>query len=167
MSGRPLEFKQEIADEICARLADGESLRKICLDDHMPPRRTVFGWLLNPKLEEFKHQYTYAREIQAESFADEMNDIADDASNDYMETVDNETGAIIGYKLNGEHINRSRLRIDTRKWIASKLKPKKYGEKVEVEHSGGVNLKHSLTDMTDEELAAIATGSSTGTTSKA
>lgn len=156
--GRPVEFNQEIADEICARLADGESLRRICLDERMPPRRTVFGWLFNPKLEHFKHQYTYAREMQAESFADEMNDIADDASNDYMETVDNETGAILGYKLNGEHINRSRLRIDTRKWIASKLKPKKYGDKVEVEHSGGVEHKVSLGDMTDEELANIALG---------
>lgn len=156
--GRPVEFNQEIADEICARLADGESLRKICLDEHMPPRRTVFGWLLNPKLEHFKHQYTYAREMQAESFADEMKDIADDASNDYMETVDNETGAIIGYKLNGEHINRSRLRIDTRKWIASKLKPKKYGDKIEVENTGSISHKHSIGEMTDEELAKVIAG---------
>lgn len=158
--GRPVEFNQEIADEICARLADGESLRKICLDEHMPPRRTVFGWLFNPKLEHFKHQYTYAREMQAESFADEMNDIADDASNDYMETVDNETGAIIGYKLNGEHINRSRLRIDTRKWIASKLKPKKYGDKIEVENTGSVEHKHSVKEMTNEELEEIIRKSS-------
>lgn len=154
--GRPVEFNQEIADEICARLADGESLRRICLDERMPPRRTVFGWLFNPKLEHFKHQYTYAREMQAESFADEMNDISDDGTNDYMETVDSE-GAV-SYRLNGEHIQRSRLRIDTRKWIASKLKPKKYGDKIEVENTGVVEHKHTLGDMTDEELAKIISG---------
>lgn len=135
--GRPLEFNQEIADEICERLADGESLRRICLDERMPPRRTVFGWLMNPKLEQFKHQYTYARELQAENFADEMTDIAD-----------------LG-EVDRDHNNRDRLRIDTRKWIASKLKPKKYGDKVEVEHSGGVDHKVSLGELTDEELAKI------------
>lgn len=156
--GRPSKFTQEIADEICERLSEGESLRRICMSEHIPERRTVFSWLLNDKYKEFHHQYTRARELQAENFADEMSDIADDGSNDYMETIDGETGAILGYKLNGEHINRSRLRIDTRKWIASKLKPKKYGDKIEVENTGSISHKHSIGEMTDEELAKVIAG---------
>lgn len=152
--GRPTIYDQKIVEEICERLSEGESLRRICLDDHMPKKSTVFRWLTEKP--EFRDQYAYSREVQAEFYADEINDIADDASNDYMETVDAE-GAV-SYRLNGEHIQRSRLRIDTRKWIASKLKPKKYGDKVEVEHSGGVEHKVSLGDMTDEELANIALG---------
>ena len=128
--GRPSKFNQDIADEICERISEGESLRRICLSENMPERRTVYAWLMKEEFESFQHQYTRARELQAENFADEMNDIADDAVNDYMETVDAE-GAV-SYRLNGENIQRSRLRIDTRKWIASKLKPKKYGDKLEL-----------------------------------
>lgn len=160
LGGRPSEYTKEIADEICERLAEGESLRRICMSDHMPSRKTVFHWLLNDTHPGFRDQYTRAREMQAESFADEMNDISDDGSNDYMETIDGETGAILGYKLNGEHIQRSRLRIDTRKWIASKLKPKKYGDKIEVENTGSVEHKHSVKEMTNEELEEIIRKSS-------
>lgn len=135
--GRPSSYTEEISKEICERLADGESLRRICLDDHMPSRITVYAWLLDERYSDFLTKYTRAREFQAESHADDMTDIADDGSNDWMENVDDQ-GAIIGYKLNGENIQRSKLRIDTRKWIASKLKPKKYGEKLELEHSGSI-----------------------------
>ena len=129
--GRPTKFTQELADEICERISEGESLRRICLSDHMPSRITVYSWLLDDRYSAFLTKYTRARDFQAETMFDEMNDIADDGSNDYMENVDDQ-GAVIGYKLNGEHIQRSRLRIDTRKWIASKLKPKKYGDKLEL-----------------------------------
>lgn len=163
LGGRPSKFTQELADEICERISEGESLRRICLSEHMPERRTVYSWLMKPEFEGFQHQYTRARELQAENFADEMNDIADDGSNDYMENVDDQ-GAVIGYKLNGEHIQRSKLRIDTRKWIASKLKPKKYGDKIEVENSGSIEHKHSIGEMTDEQLANIASAGSTRAT---
>ena len=128
------------------------------MSEHMPSRITVYSWLLDDRYAAFLTKYTRARELQSETMIDELNDIADDASNDYMETVDNDTGAIIGYKLNGEHINRSRLRIDTRKWIASKLKPKKYGDKIEVENTGSISHKHSIGEMTDEELAKVIAG---------
>lgn len=115
----------------------------------MPDRRTVFSWLLKDEFEAFRHQYTRARELQAEAFADEMSDIADDATNDYMSSVDDEGG--VGYKLNGENIQRSRLRVDTRKWIASKLKPKKYGDKLELAGDADAPLAFVLRDMTQKK----------------
>ena len=151
MSGRPSSYTEEIAHEICTRLAEGESLRRICLSEHMPSRITVYSWLLDDRYAAFLTKYTRARELQSETMIDELNDIADDASNDYMETVDNETGAIIGYKLNGEHINRSRLRIDTRKWIASKLKPKKYGDKLELSGDAEAPVAFVIRDMTKRD----------------
>lgn len=74
-----------------------------------------------------------AREAQADAIFDEILDIADDGSNDWMERHDAEGGSI-GWKENGEAIGRSRLRIDARKWMAGKLRPKVYGEKLGVEH---------------------------------
>jgi hypothetical protein len=127
MSGRPSEFTPELADLICARLADGQSLRAICRADEMPDKSTVFRWLRSNL--EFRDQYTRAKEESADALTDEMLEISDDATNDWMERH-NEDGSNIGWQVNGEHIQRSRLRIETRKWLASKLKPKKYGDKV-------------------------------------
>ena len=119
---------------------NGESLRAICKPDDMPTRSTVFRWLAkadqkdaDPDMIAFRDQYARAREEQADAIFDECLQIADDATNDYMESA-GEDGAV-GYKLNGEHIQRSRLRIDTRKWMAGKLRPKKYGDKLEVEQT--------------------------------
>lgn len=129
--GRPTDYTQETALSICERIADGESLRSICLADEMPSKATVFRWLTLHAV--FRDQYAHAREAQADSLADEMLDIADDGSNDWMERSEKKGG---GWEENGEAIGRSRLRLDARKWIASKLKPKKYGEKLTSELSG-------------------------------
>ncbi len=127
------DYNEAIALEICERLVEGESLRTICKDDDMPNKSTVFRWIdSNP---EFRDQYARAREFQADTMADEMQDIADDGSNDWMEKHDHE-GNAIGWQLNGEHVQRSKLRIDIRKWNASKLKPKKYGDKITNEVTG-------------------------------
>ena len=131
--GRPSDYSQEIADAICERIADGESLRAICSAEEYPNKATVFRWL-NKNIE-FSDQYARAREAQADSLADELLDIADDGSNDWMQRH-NDKGEAIGWQINGEHIQRSRVRVDTRKWVASKLKPKKYGDKVTNEHTG-------------------------------
>lgn len=150
---RPKELNKEIEDEILGRLVEGESLRKICSDEHMPTRKTFYEWLVDDANLSFRNRYAHARELQADTIIDEINDIADDATNDYMETVD-EDGAV-SYRLNGENIQRSRLRIDARKWLAGKLRPKKYGDRVEIEHSGTMEHKHSIGEMTDEQLARI------------
>lgn len=101
-----LAFKQSIADEICEKLADGQSLRSICREDGMPTTSTVCKWLT--LLPAFAEQYARAREMQADALADEITDIADNLTGDPQ---------------------RDRLRVDARKWAASKLKPRKYGDK--------------------------------------
>lgn len=121
--GRPSKFTQKIADEICERLASGESLRAICEDEHMPVESAVRKWALDD-YQGFYAQYAKARQAQALRWADEIMEISDDGTNDYMETKEgNEV-------VNHEHIARSRLRVDTRKWLLSKLLPKQFGDKM-------------------------------------
>lgn len=121
------EFSQELFDQICERIADGESLRAICNDEGMPSKASMMRWLAADPL--LSDQYARAREMQADALFDEMLDIADNAQNDWMERKA-EKGS--GYELNGEHIQRSRLRLDARKWMAGKLRPKVYGDKLEL-----------------------------------
>jgi len=130
------EFSQELFDTICERISDGESLRTICGDDDMPNKATVFRWLAADK--KLGDQYARARQAQADALFDEILDIADHAANDYM--LDASDDGATGYKLNGEHIQRSKLRIDARKWMAGKLRPKVYGDKIELEHGGEVTI---------------------------
>jgi len=127
LPGRPSSFSKKIAKEVCDRLAAGESLRQICRDERLPGHHTIRRWAIEDR-EGFYAQYARAREIQAETFADEIVDISDDGTNDYMAKRD-ESGAIVGWRENGEYLARSRLRVDTRKWIMSRILPKKYGDK--------------------------------------
>lgn len=113
-AGRPSDYNDEAALQICERIADGESLKKICERDDMPARRTVYQWLA--ARQEFAHMYTRAREEQADTLADQITEIADTEPD----------------------TNRARVRVDARKWVAAKLKPRKYGERVELEHSGSI-----------------------------
>jgi hypothetical protein len=122
-NGRPSSFEQKVADLICLRLADGESLRSICRDDSMPGMSTVFRWLADEKLKGFREQYAHAREVGLETMADEILEIADETSRD---TLVNSKGDEMA---NSEWIARSKVRIDTRKWLLSKQLPKKYGDR--------------------------------------
>lgn len=131
--GRPTVYNIDVASQICGRIAQGQSLKEICRDDGMPCTSTVFKWLAEKP--EFSDLYAQAREAQADVLADEIIAISDDGTNDWMERQ-NENGDSLGWVLNGEHVQRSKLRVDARKWIASKLKPKKYGERVVNEHTG-------------------------------
>ena len=128
-NGRPSDYTPELADNICAQLADGKSMRTVCKPASMPNKATVFKWLRTN--EEFNDQYVKAKEESADAMTDEILDIADNATNDWMETSSEGGGK--AYKLNGEAVQRSRLRIDSRKWLASKLKPKRYGDKIQQE----------------------------------
>lgn len=141
--GRPSDYTEELAETICLRLAEGESLRSVCRDDDMPSKQAVLRWLA--RNESFRAQYVRAKEEGAEAIAEELFDIADDGSNDWMEKLDKD-GEVIGYQLNGEHVQRSKLRIDTRKWYLSKIMPKKYGERIQHDQS------ITMTNLTDEEL---------------
>ncbi len=143
--GRVSEYTKEVGDTICARIADGESLRSICRDEGMPARGTVHVWLI--KFQDFQDQYARAREYQADTIFDEILDIADDGSNDWMEKFDSE-GGNIGWKENGEAIGRSRIRIDARKWMAGKMRPKKYADKQFIDQ----NTTHQISDEVREWL---------------
>ena len=124
--GRPSNYTDEIAASICERIADGESLRKICRDDAMPDKATVFRWLADDSRTDFRDQYARAREAQADAMADEILEIADDGRNDKYTDEDGRE------RTDQDVIARSRLRVDARKWLASKMAPKKYGEKLAI-----------------------------------
>lgn len=124
-AGRPSAYTKEIGDEICFRLSNGESVRTICRDDHMPVMSTVFYWIQHNK--EFSEQYAKAKESMLECLASEIVEIADDSRNDFYEkALKNGEVAVVG---DNELVNRSRLRVDTRKWVCERLAPKKYGPK--------------------------------------
>jgi hypothetical protein len=142
--GQPSGFTQEIADDICAKLSKGMSLRSICRDDKMPSTSMVFRWLRDNKV--FRDQYIHARDDQAETIFDQMVDIADESVNDFIEVDGREIP-------NQEAIQRSRLRIDTRKWVLGKMKPKKYGDHLDVDVIADVTHNYQITtkDKVDPE----------------
>jgi hypothetical protein len=133
--GRPSLYSQELADKICEQVVLGYSMRTICKDESMPCIATVFSWFRTKP--EFLAQYDKAKENQADTLAEDILDIADNGDNDWMEKNDPDNK---GYAYNGEHVQRSRLRVDARKWIASKLKPKKYGERITQDINGKLTL---------------------------
>jgi hypothetical protein len=133
MTGRPSSYTEKKADVICDRLSAGESLVAICADKDQPSTVTVFKWLA--KHEMFLRKYARAREAQADVLFDEILGIADETS---LDTIKGKNGEAIP---DNEWISRSRLRIDARKWMAGKLRPKVYGDKIELEHSGDVGLR--------------------------
>lgn len=128
-------YTDEIGDTICQQLCEGKSLRAICREMGKPSAPLVMEWVLkgergDERFVKFAEQYTRAREIQAEFLVDEIIEIADDSSGDYK--ID-EKGKRV---LDSEFLGRSKLRVDTRKWYAGKVRAKKYGEKVTNEHTG-------------------------------
>ena len=142
--GRPTKYTLDLADVICSRLACGESMRSVSRDEAMPALSTLFKWIRED--EAFSEQYVKAKEESADALVEEMLDIADNGTNDYMESL-GQDGECLGYKLNGEFVQRSKLRVDVRKWAASKLKPKKYGERAQVDNissDGSMTPKASI-----------------------
>lgn len=140
--GRPSTFTTQVGDLICARIAEGESLRAVCRDEGMPGRATVFRW--RDKNPAFDGQYTRAREMLYEHWADELLEIADDSTTD-MITKTGRNGSTYE-AVDQEHIQRSRLRVDTRRWLLSKLMPKQFGDRIGVEVGGEVLHKLELSD---------------------
>lgn len=141
------KYTAAIADEILRRIAEGETLSQICRDEGMPPRRTVARWALDDR-EGFATRYAHARERQIEAWADQITEIAEDGTNDWIER-ELKSGRI-KVEVYREAIERSRLRIETRKWLLSKLKPEKYGDKLNL--SGSVEMT-----MSDAELQSRLT----------
>lgn len=145
--GRPTTYSQKLADEICEQLALGDSLRTVCKEDKMPSLATIFNWFR--KYPEFLEQYARAKQESADFMAEEILDISDNGVNDWMEK---HYGEETTWVTNGEALQRSRLRVDTRKWLMSKMKPKKYGEKMDVTSDGKAIKGNSIvfTNFKDE-----------------
>jgi hypothetical protein len=158
-TGRPTKYTQELADEICEHLAIGESIRTVCLPEHMPAVSTFFKWLREH--EEFSKQYARAKQESADAMAEDILDIADNGTNDWYEreNKDGSTSEVV----NTDVIARSRLRVDTRKWLMAKMKPKTYGDKLEVDAKVenvtpilGGNAKENITEGISSILSDAA-----------
>ena len=137
-AGRPSKFTDEIADEICRRIAEGESLRAICRDDHMPDRNTVFSWEdANP---DFSAKCARARIRQGDWLFEDMASI--------------EAGVLSG-KITSD---QARVVIGSKQWRAGRLAPRKYGDKLIQEHTGpngGPVEYRNLDKLTDDELRVL------------
>lgn len=116
------EFTEEIFAEICERMANGEGLRKICADPDMPSRSTFLRWVETDTGRQTK--YAKAREALMDFYAEDIVTIAWDDSKDTIKRKDKPD------LCNHEWIGRSRLKVDTLKFLMAKLHPKRYGDKL-------------------------------------
>lgn len=123
-AGRPSDYSPALVETICDRIATGESLRRICTDEDMPHHITVIRWL--GKHDDFASRYAHARDIQAQTFVDKMLDVAESAP---------ERNPITG-ALDAASVAHIRNKIATMQWLAAKLAPKKYGDKLDLNHGG-------------------------------
>lgn len=133
-------YTEELGADICGRIAEGQSLNSICKQSGYPHMTTVLRWLqVHP---DFLVLYQLSREAQAETMAEEIISIADDSERDTI--TDNDGNE----KMNAEFVARSRLRVESRKWLASKLLPKKYGDRVtqDITHTGRIDT------LSDDDL---------------
>lgn len=124
------KYSEAMATKICEQLMLQRSLKEIASEPNMPSMRTIVRWLADPAMVGFREMYYYARRVQAEIYIDEIFEIADDSSGDYKK-VWNSKHEEYDIVPDNEHIQRSRVRIDTRKWFAAKMVPRIYGEKIE------------------------------------
>ncbi len=126
--GRPTKYTRELADQVCAWLESGKGLRWIEQQPGMPAMNTIVGWDRDDR-DGFSVRYAKARRVWIHRLAEETLEIADDGSRDYID-ID---GKLVP---NHELVQRARLRIDTRKWLACKLLPGVYGDAIKQEISG-------------------------------
>ena len=151
--GAPSSFSWDIAEEILERMIAGESLRKICEDAHTPKITTVLRWVANGEKEdadddfrEFRDQYARARELQADVMFDRAMDEAVKAAELVMLEADES-------RKSSAVVQAQKLIVDTIKWHAGKIRPKKYGELVKLEHSGKVDSETTviIKDLTGKQ----------------
>jgi len=134
-----VKFSQEIADEICQKVScTSEGIRKLCKKNkHWPRAKTIYEW--RSKHAKFSEQYARAKTLQAFVLADQIIEISDNSKGDYQ-IIDGKV------KVNSDNINRARLRIDSRKWLLSKLLPRVYGDKVGEDKTTTDTLLEKLID---------------------
>lgn len=124
--GRPTIYTKDLANLICERLALGQSLRTVCKETNMPAMSTVFRWMFDEDKKDFREHYEEAKVQATEALAEEILDISDESST-IIRGDD---------KSDGARVQANRLRVDTRKWIMAKMKPKKYGDKIDMTTNG-------------------------------
>ncbi|WP_325052321.1 terminase small subunit-like protein [Sinorhizobium meliloti] len=144
MAGKS-QWGAETREKLLEKLSIGKSLREICSAEGMPSESLVRKWVM--KDEDFGAQYARAREAGMEALADEILQIADSQEGDVITTED---GREI---VNHDAIQRARLRVDTRKWLMSKIAPKKYGDRLDLNHSGSIGALSD--DALDARLAKL------------
>ena len=151
--GRPTIYSEEIAAKICSEIANGHSLKKILEEPGMPAMSAVFRWLQSKP--EFKELYARAREEQADVHADAIVAIADETPE--LEEIRDREGNIVDMKMHSAYVQWQKNRIDARKWVASKLKPKAYGDRLQVAGDAESPLRVEAEVKADKLLEALIT----------
>lgn len=142
--GRPTDFTEELAAHICSEVSSGRSLRSICDDENMPARSSVFLWISRNK--DFSDQYAKAQVDRATAMAEEILEISDDSQDDLL-IQDGKASP------NSVSVARDKLKVDTRKWLLSRMDPKRYGDKVTQEHTGAVEISQITRRVIDPSKA--------------
>lgn len=113
-----MKYDPVLAQKILDRLSETGSLRRVCAELHVS-RNSIIPWVTD-NTEGFGDAYARAKEHGIDMLVEETLDIADDGTNDYMEGKH-------GPELDSEHIQRSKIRVETRRWLAERMAPRKYG----------------------------------------
>ena len=140
-------FTPALFTAICDRISRGESLRSVCRDPEMPHKSTVLRWLHEKP--ELRDQYVRARDDLMEYWASDILEIADDGTLDLVPGLNKYGDEVM--VPNHANVQRDRLRIDSRKWLLSKLQPRVYGEHVQVDVSGEVQHRVDITALSGRE----------------
>lgn len=135
-----IKYSVKLVKEICSYLHTGMPISEVCNLKDMPSRSTFYQW--QNKRSEFREAIKDARIFGCHALADDILSIADDSSEDYIDTIDNEGNSV--RVVNKAAIMRARLRIDVRKWILAKMLPKIYGDKIQLDHKGSESLAEML-----------------------
>lgn len=135
LRGGQYTYTEEMGKAICDLLSDGESLVSICSTDGFPTRPTVMNWL--KQFPEFATKYAQARINQADALFDDVLSLADNTCEGTKTVTETSAaGAVVTKEYTGDMLEHRKLQIETRKWIAGRIMPKKYGDRVVQEHVG-------------------------------
>lgn len=128
MAPAAADYDETMAQEVCARIADGEPLTKVCRDGHLPSIMTVYRWMEDNS--EFRESYARARRIQAHAWASEIIELADiPRPGDRIEVKD-EAGVVSHKTVTADMVERSKLQVQARQWLVARLHPEMYGDRL-------------------------------------
>lgn len=140
--GRPTKYTKALALKICRKIAEGVPLTKVVKEDWCPGYSTIMDWRCPSSGQynkQFSEMYDRSRDDQADFLIDEMLEIADNNSDDTI--IDPRTGNM---RCDYEWVQRSRLRVDTRKFVAAKMKPRTYGDTAMIKHTADNEKGNSI-----------------------